>query len=244
MENSGVIYLITNKINNKNYIGQAVSFSGKKKWGSKERWKKHVKNALNNNCECRLLENAILKYGEDNFEVTDLIICNIEQLNFYEDIFIKTYNTLAPCGYNLMTGGGNGRKHSEETKKKMSISRTGKIFSEETKKNISNSLKGKIVTETARENIGKTSKYRNMEPSNFKILKETLSVLGLKELPMYIYFTKENENFIVIVRVPKNKTKKFTKKRISFLDKIKLAIEYKKSITTVIGSSISEELKV
>ena len=31
-ENTGVIYLITNIVNNKQYVGQAVSYSGKRPW--------------------------------------------------------------------------------------------------------------------------------------------------------------------------------------------------------------------
>jgi len=42
-ENTGVIYLITNIVNNKQYVGQAVSYSGKRPWGSWRRWQTHVK---------------------------------------------------------------------------------------------------------------------------------------------------------------------------------------------------------
>ena len=94
-KNSGVIYIITNKITKKQYIGQAVNYlSNGKIWGSFKRWKKHVSNALNNNSECRLLENSILKYGENNFIVKDIIICNIENLN-YAQYVIKIERTTA-----------------------------------------------------------------------------------------------------------------------------------------------------
>ena len=61
-DNSGVIYIITNKLNGKQYVGQAISYSScGRKWGSLRRWQKHVSNANNNVCECRLLENSIRK---------------------------------------------------------------------------------------------------------------------------------------------------------------------------------------
>ena len=146
-KNSGVIYIITNKITKKQYIGQSVNYlSNGKMWGSFKRWKKHVSNAINNTCECRLLENAILKYGEINFIIQDIIICNIENLNYYENVFIKMYNTLSPNGYNLMTGGGNGRIHSIETRKLMSETRTGKKHSKLTKQKIGDVQKGKITS--------------------------------------------------------------------------------------------------
>ena len=46
-----------------------------------------------------------------------------------------------------------GRKHTEETKKKMSKSKKGKIFSEETKKKMSESHKGKKHSEEAKKKM-------------------------------------------------------------------------------------------
>lgn len=250
MENSGVIYIISNNINKKQYIGQAISISSNgRKRGSYKRWIEHVKNANSKIFECRLLENAINKYGADNFIVEDLIICNIEQLNMYENIFINSYNTLYPNGYNLMTGGGNGRKHSSETIKKMSVTRTGMIKSDETKKKISTAHKSIIKDEKWKENIGKSSKYRNMKYENKIILMNALKIINLPELPMYIYFTIEDSKLkkieIITVRHPNPNIpyKKFSSLKLSLSEKIKLAIEHINFFTTDIGSS-KEGLKV
>ena len=51
----GIIYKITNIINNKVYIGQTVNTL-------KNRWCKHC-----HSNGCRMLYNAILKYGKDSF---------------------------------------------------------------------------------------------------------------------------------------------------------------------------------
>lgn len=228
----GVIYLIENIKNNKKYIGQAVNFlSSGRKWGSEGRWKSHIKQATNGSCECRLLENAIRKYGVENFVVKDLLECKTEELNLNEIKLIEKYNTLYPNGYNLMTGGGNGRLHSEETKKLMSKSRTGKTHSELTKERIGNSNRGLKVSVEGKKNISKASRYRNMNEYNKKRIKEALSKLDLTELPMYIIYCIKRKTETIVVRNPKIKYKQFGKKNMSLEEKIKLAIEYNKSHT-------------
>ena len=70
--NNAQIYLIKNKINGKCYVGQAVCFTGSNnnRWGTLGRWKSHVREALKNDDDhCVLLNNAIRKYGVDNFEI-------------------------------------------------------------------------------------------------------------------------------------------------------------------------------
>lgn len=49
------IYKITNKINNKCYIGQSIHIE--------QRWEEH----LYKNSKCSLLKYALYKYGVDNF---------------------------------------------------------------------------------------------------------------------------------------------------------------------------------
>lgn len=228
--NTGVIYKATNIKNGKSYIGQAVSFSSNRPWGSKRRWQAHIKCAKSNKCECRFLENAINKYGEESFIIEDIYKCDVSELNYYEDYYIKYHNTLCPQGYNLMTGGGNGRKHNEETKEKMSLSRIGKIHSNETKEKISQSHKGRKVSKETLKNISNASKYRNMSSSNKERLELALEELNLTELPMYIYMSvdkRNNKNIDqIIVKNPNYPNKKFGKKDMKLTDKIQLAISY------------------
>ena len=70
------IYKITNKTNQKVYIGQAVSHIRRRNkfvpHGANGRFRKHIQEALGNNTSkycCRNLNNAIKKYGEKNFIV-------------------------------------------------------------------------------------------------------------------------------------------------------------------------------
>lgn len=123
-KNKGEIYMVTNKINNKKYIGQTVSYlSSGRKYGIIGRWNKHVSDANNYVDKGRYFSNAIRKYGKDNFNVEILLICNLEMMDYYEIKFIKLYNTLSPNGYNLDLGGsGDNKRLHQDTKEKLSKS--------------------------------------------------------------------------------------------------------------------------
>lgn len=111
-----IIYLITNKINGKQYVGQTIQ-------PIEERWRQHCKD----NSNVSLLKYSIRKHGKDNFSIDILYKAeSIEDLNEKEEKFINQFNTLSPNGYNLLPGGLN-KKFSEESKKKMSDSHKGSI---------------------------------------------------------------------------------------------------------------------
>lgn len=138
----GYIYKITNKIDQKVYIGQTSR-------DLELRWKEHKKKGSN----CKYLKAAIQKHGIENFKFNLICISFDENLNSLEEEYIKKFNSLVPNGYNLRNGGNNG-KLNEETKKKISetlkfilnnkikVKRTGKSPSEETRKKVSEKLKG------------------------------------------------------------------------------------------------------
>jgi group I intron endonuclease len=109
----GYIYMIKNKKNGKIYIGQTTRPIHK-------RLGEHKKGKIG----CRAIYNAIKKYGWENFE-KDWYECPDEDLNFDEDLLVSEMRTLSPDGYNLMEGGGNIGKRSEETKQKMSEAKQG-----------------------------------------------------------------------------------------------------------------------
>ena len=109
-----VVYLITNKVNGHQYIGQTIRTL-------KERWSEHCKYTN----ECSALARAIRKYGKENFTIEVVYIAfSIEELNKKEQEFIKQYDTFKPNGYNLTTGGLNYER-SAETKRKFSEGQMG-----------------------------------------------------------------------------------------------------------------------
>lgn len=112
------IYKITNKITKKCVIGET-------KHNPEARWKRHLR-AINKNTGCPALRDAIKKYGVENFKLEVLIICFDEDRYIYEKQYIKKYNSQVPNGYNILEGGEGGgfigKKHTEETKQKLSDS--------------------------------------------------------------------------------------------------------------------------
>jgi group I intron endonuclease len=163
-----VIYKIVNKINNKIYVGQT----------SRDIFKRLHDHSMSD----MIIGRAIRKYGIQSFDVSVIDVAVDKQtLNEKEKYWIKKLNSLSPNGYNISVGGtgGNlgeivnkkigdtirGRKHSEETLKKM----RGKKRSRETREKMCHPHKkpklghmiGKTIrTEEYRKNIGLSSKGR------------------------------------------------------------------------------------
>lgn len=118
--NTGIIYKITNLVNNKIYIGQTKEFkadgSTKQKYGIDGRLKCHFGNAFSKNKKvntgCPILYNAIRKYGKDKFIVEELCSCKLEERNEKEKYFIKILNAIDnKIGYNISFGGNGGESN-------------------------------------------------------------------------------------------------------------------------------------
>ena len=111
------IYCIKNKVNGKLYIGKSTEM--------RIRWSNHKVELRNNNHCNSHLQRAWNKYGEENFEFILLLECSEDEVNDLELELIDKYNTTDhTIGYNL-TSGGEGGKHSEESKQKLREKRYG-----------------------------------------------------------------------------------------------------------------------
>jgi len=95
------IYLITNLINGKQYVGQSI--------GIAHRWIEHK-----NSKENYPISKAIRKYGKDNFKFEIIENCLPKDLDEKEMYYIKKYNTIVPNGYNITYGGSQGLKYDYE----------------------------------------------------------------------------------------------------------------------------------
>jgi len=118
------IYKITNISNGKLYIGQAVSHILNHKryrpYGHEGRFRCHISEAFSQKKnQSHYLNNAIRKYGVEDFVVELIECCEISDANDKEIHYIKTFNTLFPNGYNLKNG-GSVFTHSDESKKRVS----------------------------------------------------------------------------------------------------------------------------
>ena len=108
--NMGEVYMATSTTTGKSYIGQAQCYTKCqekfKKWGSIKRWQTHISEAKSKKDHNQFLNSAIRDYGRDDFTVQVLIKCELPVLNDIEIAYIKSKNTLAPNGYNIMLGQG------------------------------------------------------------------------------------------------------------------------------------------
>ena len=163
MKTYNYIYLITNNINSKIYIG------------------KHSTDNLDDGYMGSgiLIKKAIQKYGIENFTKDYLAFCDTEEkLNWFEKFYIKKYKA-REVGYNLTDGGDGslGRYYSEETKMKISNTKSGvkvpkisialkgkpsgfkdKHHSTDSKQKISESRKGKHHSDEAKRKISEGHK--------------------------------------------------------------------------------------
>lgn len=107
------IYMITNKINNKKYIGQSVNI--------KRRKSEHFTKPCN-----MVISKSIFKYGKENFDFQILQECEESQLDELEIKYITEYKSNnREYGYNIENGGHGIGKMSEETKQKISEANKG-----------------------------------------------------------------------------------------------------------------------
>ena len=92
-----IIYKATNKINGQSYIGLTTRTL-------RERQLEHQRHL---NTENTYFHRAIKKYGIENFEwsIIDDSSNSESELRQKETYYINKYNTLAPNGYNITTGG-------------------------------------------------------------------------------------------------------------------------------------------
>ncbi len=107
------IYSITNKINNKIYVGQTLNFIRRKR--------QHLTLLRKGEHPIQKLQNDYIKYGENNFIFEAIIECKKEDLNYLEKVYIKELNAFEDNGgYNKNTGGKSQYKLSKTTKEKIS----------------------------------------------------------------------------------------------------------------------------
>lgn len=100
----GFIYLITNNINNKKYVGQTIG-------SIQERWNQHLRATREKGS--RHLYDAIKKYGYQSFSIQKIEEVPNDLLNERECFWISHYDSFKN-GYNMTSGGEGGYYHSSD----------------------------------------------------------------------------------------------------------------------------------
>ena len=154
----------------KSYIGLTKNYQ--------QRCLEHKNKSVNENVNCRYFGNAIKKWGWDNFEHEILESgLTLEEANRKESLYIKIFDSVAPNGYNLQSGGKSfevsestrqkqrinmlGRKMTKESNAKISeANRNRGPRSEETKQRIRDANLGKVMSEETKQKIRETTLKR------------------------------------------------------------------------------------
>lgn len=169
------LYLITNSINNKCYIGQTNQNKGYLK-----RFDEHCKAANRKNYSHSYLHNAIKHYGADNFKVK-LLLHNIDEdkIDFYEILWIhKLHTHYTESGYNMTFGGDgiHGYHHTEKTKKHLHEVLSNRKCTEQ-------ELKNKKAAFQKLKNDNYFEYRKNHTDWRIKLSKKTIERFKLEENP-------------------------------------------------------------
>jgi group I intron endonuclease len=133
------VYVLTCVRNGKQYVGITSRTSS-------FRWMKHCGDA---SAERTVLARAIMKYGKDAFQLEHVATaCTWQAACEIERLLIRERNTRVPAGYNMTDGGDGtlGAVRSSTWLERVSASNTGKRHSDETCRKLSEMRKGKPYT--------------------------------------------------------------------------------------------------
>ena len=184
----GFIYKITNKENQKVYIGQTITSIA-------IRMNKHYSQA-NVGKNITGIDAAIRKYGKDNFIVETICECPNEDLDEQERYYISKYDSFNN-GYNLTSGGQagsttlglNDNEVIEKYKELKYINQVANFYkcSEKTISNILHNNNIAIYTHPTLENLQKGHKFQEGERAkSVKILELNLIFPSLKECSQWL----------------------------------------------------------
>lgn len=176
----GYIYKITNKSNQKIYVGKTTK-------SIRNRFNQHIKMAFRPHTYTSHLYNAIVAEGSNNFEITQLDTAKTEEeLNQKEIFWIQKLDSTNPAnGYNIQLGGEGGAIRSAywvPSDKQLEALDRGRHLPSSTAQKVQLSLRRHNckVSDSTREKLrqAKLGKHDSEET----ILKKSSSHLG-KKLP-------------------------------------------------------------
>lgn len=197
------------------YIGKSVS--------PNNRFRRHISDVNKyNSYKDRWIRGLISENKKPSMFIIDVV--NKEEWVFWERFYISYFNYLG-CRLTNTTGGGDeppttkGRKHTEESKRKMSKSKKGKPIpwlnngekrSEEHKQNLSNSLKGRVSEKKGKSydeiyGDGKSKKLRKLLSESHK---------GIHQGEKHPMFGKKHSQESIEKIKEKRKQQVFTKESI------------------------------
>ena len=193
------IYLITGPTG-KRYVGQASCITKQgNRHGTAGRFRQHCSEHKK-----FYINSAIQKHGASTFRVQTLSTVQRENADEAERFAIVAYNSLAPAGYNLTTGGTrSGWYHNKETVRKHSA---------RIRQEWASGKRDLVIPKIARLATGRAHKKRKFD------------------LPLYVYQVEGKKVLGVECRVPGHPRKSFTRVNMPYTAKVAAAIAHRDAI--------------
>ena len=145
LDNTG-IYKIQNSITGDFYIGSSVDI--------KQRFYVHQSMLRRNQHHGKYLQRAYNKYGKEKFEFKIILLCEKFELLRYEQLLLDTlfpkYNSFKLVDRPSVL---DGRKHSEETKRKIGLGNKNKVILESQRQAIGDANRKRVVSAETREKM-------------------------------------------------------------------------------------------
>lgn len=181
------IYVITNQINNKQYIGKTNSLIEK-------RFQEHICDSRKSRCEKRPLYDAMNKYGTENFSVKRLEECPSKMASEREIYWIDKLNTYHD-GYNATKGGDgkvlyNYKEIAKKYKELKTIRATAEFFSCDIETVRKACVENKVKIISAQEHS------KNNNSKRIIMLPDNIIFNSVKEAAFYLQkncFTKQKD---------------------------------------------------
>ena len=194
------IYMLTNKLTKDIYIGQSIDISN--------RFLNYFNLSYLKSKDSFIISRALIKYGYSNFSLTILEYCEISDLTIREQYYFDKLNPQ----YNILKIAGSSLnfKHSEDTKTKISKSLKGvyvkensalygSIHSEDTKNRMSLKKTGDLNPLFGKTHSEKTKELMKQKALARKHSEETkLKMSAFRGNPVNIYEKCSSEGFELI----------------------------------------------
>ena len=216
------VYVLTNVISNKIYIGQTWEENVEDRMGGKG-------SGYHGSC---YLFNAIQKNGVENFKYTVLEICfDQEMADYFEKYYIRTFNSQdGDIGYNIADGGGapmQGKHHTEEVKAKISATTKGRKLPPA---QVAKSAKSREIPQEKQKKI--VEAYKNNE-----FVGKIFKTFGINKSGLYRVLRRAN----IPLRGQKVATNNFTGKQHSPATKAKMKQSAKKTWAKRKSTNLSKD---
>ena len=162
---TGTIYMLTNTLNGKRYVGQTLDFE--------RRMRGYDSGAVHS-----ILGLAVSKYGWHRFHARILAEVPVMQLDTCERFWIRFLDCLVPKGYNVSIGGTGspGRRYSLSagTRARMSAAQKGRSVSLETRAKISAAKLGTPRPQHVKDKISRSHRRKRLTIDWIDLIEEEL----------------------------------------------------------------------